>query len=211
MLVISSATKNAYIAIEHGDKKCFAKIDANCKQSENVLVAINNLLEQNEIDIDEINDFAVIVGPGSFTGIRIGIALVKGLCAGKGVEKVIAVSTLELMAKQISKTIKPNEEFACAIDALSDLVYLQIFNAEGMATSKPQLVTKEQFENLDVTKFGLEEESICDKKIDVDVEKFVEIANELSKTNIVDIKKLEPIYLRKSQAEENLKKNKKTS
>ena len=64
MLVISSATKNAYIALEHNEKHVQTTIDANCKQSENVLVAINQLLEENDLDLDSIKEFGVVVGPG---------------------------------------------------------------------------------------------------------------------------------------------------
>ena len=63
MLAISTATKKAYIGLDFGGKKIYGQVDANCKQAENVLVKINELLESNDIDIDQIPEIAVVVGP----------------------------------------------------------------------------------------------------------------------------------------------------
>ena len=210
MLVISSATKEAYIGLKAKDKLAFSHIDANCKQSENILVQIDEMLEKNSIDISEVGNFAVVVGPGSFTGIRIGIALVKGICAGK-TDKVVAISSLDFMAKEVLKH-NPKSDFACAIDALSGLVYVKSFDKDGNALSEEKLISKEEFEKLNFDKFGLEEESVCEKKISLSSETLLEIALEKeTKNEFADVKTLSPIYLRLSQAEENLKKNKKTS
>ena len=210
MLVISSATKEAYIALKAKDKTAFSQIDANCKQSENILVKIDELLDENNIDISEVGNMAVVVGPGSFTGIRIGIALVKGLCAGKK-DKVIAISSLDFMAKEVLKQ-NPNKAFVCAIDALSGLVYAKGFDKDGKTLFEEKLHSKEEFEKLDFDVFGLDEENLCEKKISLSSETLLALALEKEEKNeFEDVKTIAPIYLRLSQAEENLKKNKKTS
>ena len=211
MLVISSATKNAYIALEHNEKHVQTTIDANCKQSENVLVAINQLLEENDLDLDSIKEFGVVVGPGSFTGIRIGVSLVKGLCAGKKLDKVIAISTFDVMARQILKEEKPENDFICVIDALSNLVYMQEFDKNGKPINEAKIISKVELDSMTQIKYGLEEENVCENKIQLQAETLIETAKDLREINSVDVRCLEPIYLRKSQAEENLNKNKKTS
>lgn len=210
MLAISSATKEAYIGIEANGKRVFANIDANCKQSESILVKIDELLEQNGIEAKDIGNIAVVVGPGSFTGIRIGIALVKGLCAGKK-EKVVAISSLDYLAREALKS-KPKSDYICAIDALSELVYVKEFDKNGNGLCEEKVITREEFEKCKLKKYGLEEESICENKVSLTSETLLEIALEKEhKKQFADVKSVAPIYLRKSQAEENLKKNKKTS
>ena len=211
MLALSSATREAYIGLKAQGKVDFSQIDANCKQSENILVKIDELLEKNGIDISEIGNVAVVVGPGSFTGIRIGVALVKGICAGNDIDKVIAISSLDFMAREVLKK-KQKNNFICAIDALSGLVYMKEFDCEGKGLSEEKLISKEEFDNLNLNKFGLVEENICENKISLTSDSLLELAIEKETNNeFVDLKTLSPIYLRKSQAEENLKKNKKTS
>ena len=210
MLAISTATKKAYIGLDFGGKKCFGQVDANCKQAENVLVKINELLEQNDVDINQIENMAVVIGPGSFTGLRIGVALVKGLCAAQE-RNIIAISSLDFMAREVLKN-QPKRDFVCAIDALSGLVYVKEFDSSGKPLSEDKIISREEFDLLDKEKYGLEEENVCQNKIVLSCETLLEIAFEKSENGeFENVKTLEPVYLRKSQAEENFKKNQKTN
>ncbi len=66
--------------------------------SRSLLGMLEKLLARNEVDISDIDRFGVAVGPGSFTGIRIGIATIAGIA--QSLERpVIGVSTLEAIAK----------------------------------------------------------------------------------------------------------------
>lgn len=65
--------------------------------SETLLPVIENLLKLTDTDIDEIDCFTCSTGPGSFTGVRIGVATVKGLAYGKN-KPCVSVSTLEALA-----------------------------------------------------------------------------------------------------------------
>lgn len=62
-------------------------------------VLINEILTENDFPINNIDAFAVSIGPGSYTGLRIGVSVAKGLCYGLS-KPAIAVSTLKAMAKQ---------------------------------------------------------------------------------------------------------------
>lgn len=68
--------------------------------SETLLPMVENLLRCTGISIDEIDLFATSVGPGSFTGVRIGTATVKGLAFGKN-KPCAGVSTLEALAENL--------------------------------------------------------------------------------------------------------------
>lgn len=202
LLVISSATKKAYLGLKAGEDASFVEIDANCKQSENILVEIDKLLSSKGLEIEDIDAIGVVVGPGSFTGVRIGVSLVKGFCAvNKGI-KVCPISSLDLIAEHINGV----KNFACGMNALSGLVFAKVFN--GGKKESERLVSLEEFNALKMPKFGLYEENICENKIVLEPSKLLNLLEkEILQQNFAEPNLLSPVYLRNSQAEENLKKN----
>lgn len=84
------------------DTKLLTEISVNTgnTHSENLLVAVEQGLKFAGCDIDDIELFSCSVGPGSFTGVRIGAATIKGLAFGKN-KPCIAVSTLEALANNL--------------------------------------------------------------------------------------------------------------
>ncbi len=200
LLVISSATKKAYLGLKTADKEIFTEIDANCKQSENILVEIDKLLSGANLEIGDIDAIGVVVGPGSFTGVRIGVALVKGFCCANKNIKVCPISSLDFMAEHINSV----KHFACGINALSGLVFAKVYGKEG----EEKLVSIDEFDSLDMEKFGLEEENICENKISLEPSRLMALLEKkIEKREFVEPNLLSPVYLRNSQAEENLKKN----
>ena len=104
------------------------------------------------------------------------------------------------MAEHIN-TIKT---FACGINALSGLVFAKVYGMEG----EERLLGIEEFLSLDMQKFGLEEESICENKISLQPNILLTLLEKkIKEEKFVEPNLLSPVYLRNSQAEENLKKN----
>lgn len=104
------------------DTKMIAQSVINHKKthSQKMLPQIDNMLEMAEVDISEIDCFAAAVGPGSFTGVRIGVATAKGLAQACG-KPCVAVSTLEALANN-------NAEFVGIICPILDARREQVYN-----------------------------------------------------------------------------------
>ena len=68
--------------------------------SETMLPMIENMLEKSALTLDDVDMFAVSEGPGSFTGVRIGVSLIKGLAFSKN-KPCVGVSTLEALAHNL--------------------------------------------------------------------------------------------------------------
>ena len=102
---------------------------AGLNHSQTMLPMVKNLMDNTNTSIDDIDMLAVSAGPGSFTGIRIGVATIKGLAFGKG-KICVGVSTLEAMAKTISSFAK--DAIICPVmDARRNQLYNAIFEAHG--------------------------------------------------------------------------------
>ena len=94
--------------------------------SQTLMPMAENLLTALKMSFSDIERLAISSGPGSFTGVRIGIAAVKGLASPKNLP-CVGVSTLEAMAHQI-----PEDGVICALmDARCGQVYNALFKREG--------------------------------------------------------------------------------
>lgn len=205
MIAISTAYKKTLIAYDIKGKRKTCEIDSNHAHSENLLYSLDNILNEQGLFISDNDEFAVVVGAGSFTGIRIGMALVKGLVAGGRNEKVLPITTFDLMAYSYLEEKRENP-FVCVINALSGLYYICAYDKDGNKLGEEQVISKDdlkRFENFDFV--GLEEEGICEKLVQPSAEQLLNLA--LSRTGKgVSADKLSPLYLRRSQAEDDLEK-----
>ena len=102
ILAFDGTAKIATVAVsEDGRILASYNIDNGLTQSELLLPMAENMLSSLRIGFDDIDAYATSVGPGSFTGVRIGVSIVKGLAFGKN-KPCIEVSTLEALAENLS-------------------------------------------------------------------------------------------------------------
>lgn len=203
MIAISTSQKEALIAVEIQGKKKLLSMDSSCKHSENLLFNIDKMLDELGLSIKDNDSFAVIIGPGSFTGIRIGIALVKGFCSG--IDKpVVPIYSFELLACAFKKS-SPSSNFYCAINGLSGMYFVQKFNKDALPISEPQICTLQELNNLDTPIVSYAEEQISDITVTPTPEDLLMLAKQKQADGkTISAKNLTPFYMRKSQAEADL-------
>ena len=95
--------------------------------SRTLLPMVEDMLKNSELQLRDMDAIAVAAGPGSFTGLRIGIAAVKGL-AWAADKPCLAISTLEAMAWPLSHL---TGTVVCAMDARRQQIYNAVFRAEN--------------------------------------------------------------------------------
>lgn len=105
--------------------------------AEQLLPAIELLLTQNGLALGDVAGYAVAVGPGSFTGLRVGISSVQGLALG-GARRCCGVSALEALGHQARRHGRP---IAAMIDAFRDEVFAARYAADGTSLEGPVLLT----------------------------------------------------------------------
>ncbi len=128
LLAIDSSAKAASSAIlENGVLKGEFFIHTQLTHSQTLMPMVGDLLTNTCYHLHEMDGLAVAVGPGSFTGIRIGVAAVKGMAMAEN-KLCIPVSTLEAMAYQ---TDYINGLICAVMDARCNQVYNALFTAEN--------------------------------------------------------------------------------
>lgn len=159
ILLIESATDCCSAALSDRDTIIAEKYTEEPRKQASLLVPfIKNLLEENSITINDLSAVAISCGPGSYTGLRVGLSCAKGICFGSG-KPLIAVDTLACMA-QCAIDAGPGEEkdsyIIPMIDARRMEVYTAVFDEHG------KRLTKTESKILDASSFNkeLEEKSV---------------------------------------------------
>ncbi|KPU43624.1 tRNA threonylcarbamoyladenosine biosynthesis protein TsaB [Oxobacter pfennigii] len=128
VLAIDTSSMVASVAVAD-ENKLIGEITYNYKKQHSTIIMpmIDDLLKSIELDIKDMDAIACASGPGSFTGLRIGAATVKGLCQGAN-KPLIAIPTLDALVYNLPHS----KGIICPImDALRDNVYTCIYKWEG--------------------------------------------------------------------------------
>ncbi|MEE1154714.1 MAG: tRNA (adenosine(37)-N6)-threonylcarbamoyltransferase complex dimerization subunit type 1 TsaB [Acutalibacteraceae bacterium] len=126
----SSATASSVSYVK--DEKILGQyyINAGLTHSTTLMPMVQGMLENAKLSLDNVDYYAVSVGPGSFTGLRIGISAIKGIALAKN-KPCVAVSTLEAMAYNYVYT----DTLVCAvIDARCNRFFNAIFKCSADGT-----------------------------------------------------------------------------
>ncbi len=128
ILSVDSSAKSASAALTDNGRiiaECYS--DAGLTHSKTLIPMIDGVFKNADTDLSTVDVFAVTHGPGSFTGVRIGVAAIKGLADALG-KKCIGISTLEAIAWSLQGF---NCIAVCAMDARCNQVYTASFAING--------------------------------------------------------------------------------
>ena len=146
--------------------------------SENLPHMINNIIKNNNVKISDLDGIAVSEGPGSYTGLRIGMSLAKGLASPFGLP-IIPVPTLE----SINQGISIKGKYSIVLYSHKNIVYSQCYNS-GKPISEIQC---EEFKIDNYSKVvGFNLNKICDSKLYVPCEPSAKYIGKLAILNYQD-------------------------
>lgn len=129
VLAIDTATKIASVALYDDKIGILGEINLYVKvnHSNIIMTAVDNLFKMTKLSIADVDRVAVTIGPGSFTGIRIGVSIAKGLVFGTG-KKIVGINELDVIAYNAESR---NETIVSLIDARKERVYYSTYKYEG--------------------------------------------------------------------------------
>lgn len=222
ILAFDTSTSYESIALSHNGQ-IIADVTQNAKRthSERLLPTVENLLAQTDMKLEDISEIAVSIGPGSFTGLRIGLSTAKGLCFGLKIPLYVT-STLRSLANNASEV---SSHICALMDAGRSEFYYAVFSPDLAEIHKPSFAKIEQimqFTNTETLFIGPVSSKIKHKILDA--ENGLNFARAIDcypkATSLIDIienkkgcetyeaddiAKIEPLYIRRSAAEENFK------
>lgn len=220
ILAIDTSTNIGTVAIYDNKKGIVGEITLNVKQNHSAITmtTIDTLFNLTGIDKKEIDKIAVSIGPGSFTGIRIGVGLAKGLAYA--LKKPIAgINELDLLAN----TYSGDKKVIAMLDARKERVFSGAYRRENDTFILTGEYTAEELENIlngveeetvfvgdgatayeDIIKEKLGDRSLFIKK-SLNISRASLLA-ELAENKEDNLFTLEPYYVTKSQAEKEKKK-----
>ena len=209
ILNLETATKNCSVSLAKDGKTIFCKemAEQGYSHAEKLHVFIEEILKEVKVDFSEIKAVAVSKGPGSYTGLRIGVSAAKGLCYALGIS-LISLDTLQILVKKadVDGLIIP------MIDARRMEVYSAIFdkNHNKIKDVVAEILTENSYQDFNETVYFVGDcQEKCKTVLVKDNFKFLpEIvfpsANEMSKlsfekfqnNDFEDVAYFEPFYLK---------------
>ena len=211
ILSIETSTTNCSVSLSFEGETLVLKedYDNNYSHAERLHVYIDQVLKQADIISSQLDAIAVSKGPGSYTGLRIGVSAAKGLCFALG-KPLIAISTLEALSHQV----KTKEGIIIPmLDARRLEVYSAIFDNgyNRLRETQAQVLNEDSFksylEDSKVTFIGngvSKTKGLINHKNAIFIEDKLPSANEMSqlayskykKNDIEDVAYFEPYYLK---------------
>jgi len=146
ILHLETATTNCSVSISKDDEIVVLKENnaASYSHSEQLHVFIKEALKEASLSFSDLDAVAISKGPGSYTGLRIGVSAAKGICFSLDIP-LISIPTLQSMARQVD--LKPGELVIPALDARRMEVYSCVYNNnyQEVRETRAEIINEESF------------------------------------------------------------------
>ena len=156
-LAVDTSSRYLTVLAVNGEKKVLRHMtDCAMQHSKTLMGEVERAFTDAGLTPAECDFFAAVTGPGSFTGIRIGIAAAKGLAQGAG-KPLVAITSFGLLAYNVN-----SENFYTVIDAAHGNYYVCGFGAHGRVTLAPAFMNGAQVAALGAPLYGFEDLALPD-------------------------------------------------
>ena len=148
ILCLETATPTCSVAITDGiNTLAHRECKGQNAHSEKITIFIKEVMDEVGIDYSQLKAVAVSKGPGSYTGLRIGVSTAKGVCYAAGLP-LMAVDTLHAMAygmcQKLGDQVQPDDLFVPMIDARRMEVYRDVYDASLNLVKDTEAVVVEE-------------------------------------------------------------------
>ena len=137
ILNIETSSKNCSVCLSSKGNlvTSFELEDESYRHSELLTSSIQNILNENNLDVSGLSAVSVGIGPGSFTGLRIGFSVAKGLCYPHDID-LIGISSLKIIANSV---IKENKNIISLIKDKGDYYYISKYSNDLKEIVEPKI------------------------------------------------------------------------
>jgi len=216
LLIISTTLKNILVVLKDEKNKIYTRILTENKSGNYLAKAIKEVVEESKTNIKNIDEFGIDIGPGSFTGIRVAISTLQGLLIDNPEKEVYTFFSSDVLYRSVvnNNNHLKKKKLAVLKRARENAAYASIYE-DGKRIFDPQMVFEDFLKDSMNNCILINEEAEYFKnKYKLENEVFYSNIEEESliaetlKGKKVKIKNLEPLYLQKPLAVENLEKRK---
>ena len=212
ILNLETSSKNCSVSLSSNGNliDSFDLEDQKYRHSELLTSSIQNILTKNNLNVEDLSAISVGIGPGSFTGLRIGLSVSKGLCYPHNIN-LIGISTLKILANSVNPV---TDNIICLINDKGNYFYMSKYNSdlEELIPPKILLIDKEFIDktinestsiivNTDSAYSYISDISDKDLKLDKHVissSNMIELSQKaFDKKIFEDIAYVEPMYIKK--------------
>ena len=137
ILNLETSSKNCSVCLSSKGKliQSFDSEDDSYRHSELLTSSIQDILNENNIGVKDLSAVAIGIGPGSFTGLRIGFSVAKGLCYPHNIN-LIGISSLKIIANSV---IKENKNIISLIKDKRQHFYVSKYNSDLKEIIQPEI------------------------------------------------------------------------
>ena len=193
-LAVDASSRYLTVAAKKGENLILRHL-ADCAMKHSVIIMdeVAAALSKADLTPAECDFFCSVTGPGSFTGIRIGISTVKGLALGAG-KKLLGITSFDLIAYNVN-----SENFCVVIDAAHSHFYVKGYGKNAFA---PAYLSLDDVNGIGCPLYGFEDLPLKNYT-KLEIKDCLPVAIGKSESNLTD--DISALYVRKSQAEEGRK------
>lgn len=210
-LAVNTAGESVEVALKTDGKEYVAFDSEYKKASEVLLPLIDKVFGEAGADIGQVDYFACCIGPGSFTGIRIGLSTVRAFCHSLNKPALAVTNTLVLSYNGTTRDEEKRGNIVTLSDAGNGYAYAAVYDGSHNVVSKPECIEASSVNGF-LANVKEPYTICCDSLLsrlvpDSEVYKtggnaLIRAAEHIYNTvGTIDYKLLEPLYVRKAQAE----------